>query len=82
MKTSALITTADTALRLKDVLSYTGLSRSTIYNKINCKSKQYDPDFPRPFHVGIKAIAWSNLQIQAWITKRKEALTFSNKTNQ
>lgn len=49
MKTSALITTADTALRLKDVLSYTGLSRSTIYNKINCKSKQYDPDFPRPF---------------------------------
>src|SRR5256885_4180440 len=37
------------ACRLKDVIRITGLSRSTIYGRINKTSSQFDPTFPRPF---------------------------------
>ena len=34
-------------LRLKQVIEYTGLSRSTIYDIMDTKSKRYDSTFPR-----------------------------------
>ncbi|MYM75598.1 AlpA family phage regulatory protein [Duganella sp. FT134W] len=37
-----------TILRRKQVEARTGLSRSTIYEKINKKSPRYDHTFPRP----------------------------------
>ena len=36
-----------TILKRKQVEAITGLSRSTIYAKLDPKSKQYDPDFPK-----------------------------------
>jgi|JI9StandDraft_2_1071091.scaffolds.fasta_scaffold02796_5 prophage regulatory protein len=39
-------------IRIDEVANRTATSRSTIYNRINPKSKYYDPRFPQPFRIG------------------------------
>ena len=65
-------------IRIKQVQALTGLSRSAIYDRINPKSKRYDPTFPK----GIKlyastqssgAVGWNEQAIQAWIEQRLHA---------
>lgn len=65
-------------IRIKQVQALTGLSRSAIYDRINPKSKRYDPAFPK----GIKlyastqssgAVGWNEQAIQAWIEQRIHA---------
>jgi prophage regulatory protein len=34
-------------LRMKQLIEQTGLSRSTLYEMMDVKSKRYDPTFPR-----------------------------------
>src|SRR5258708_32086722 len=60
------------ACRLKDVIRITGLSRSTIYGRINKTSSQFDPTFPRPFPLygGAQlrgAKGWRVHEINAWL---------------
>lgn len=60
------------ACRLKDVIRITGLSRSTIYGRINKASSQYDPTFPKPFPLygGTQlrgAKGWRLHDIDAWL---------------
>lgn len=45
-------------LRLRQLLKALGLSRSTVYLRINPKSKYYDPVFPKPIRLGAKAVGW------------------------
>ncbi|MGV7172376.1 helix-turn-helix transcriptional regulator [Xanthomonas axonopodis] len=40
------------AVRLPEVLQLLGISRSTLYNRLDESSPQYDPDMPRPFKLG------------------------------
>lgn len=47
-------------LRLKDVLSITGLAKTTIYKKIN------EGDFPRPVKLGERCSAWLDSEISQW----------------
>jgi len=35
-------------LRLHELIKLIGLSRSSIYDRLNRRSKRYDPNFPRP----------------------------------
>lgn len=60
------------ACRLRDVVTLTGLSRSTIYGRLCKKSPYYDPSFPRPFPLfgGTQrrgAKGWRLLDVQAWL---------------
>lgn len=61
-------------IRLKQVIALTGLSRSTIHDRITPKSKRYDASFPKsiklnsPLQVG--AVGWIGSEIQAWIKQR------------
>ncbi len=48
-------------LRLPEVLSRTGLSRSTLYA---------DQQFPKSVKVGQRAVAWPEDEIEAWINAR------------
>ena len=57
-------------LRLKHVIHMIGLSRSTIYDKMDRKSPRYDPSFPRPFKIGLSAIGWREDAIQTWLNTR------------
>jgi len=56
-------------LRLCDVITITGLSRSSIYNKINPKSSYYDKTFPKSFKLGLRVTGWLKADIEMWIKK-------------
>jgi prophage regulatory protein len=52
---------ATTILRLPDVVSRTGLSRTVIYRRIT------DRTFPKPVALGQRAIGWRESDIIDWI---------------
>lgn len=57
-------------LRRKQVEARTGLSRTTIYDRINPKSPRYDPAFPKPISLGAGAVGWVESELNAWIESR------------
>ena len=50
-----------TILRRKKVETRTGLSRSTIYLRIQ------EGTFPRPISLGARAVGWLEHEIEAWL---------------
>jgi prophage regulatory protein len=48
-------------LRLPDVLSKVGLSRSTIYDRMEKGT------FPKSISIGVNSVAWVEGDIDAWI---------------
>jgi prophage regulatory protein len=58
-------------IRLKEVVSLTGLSRSTIYDKQNPKSSRFDPSFPQKINLGIRAVGYFQKEIEAWLDSMK-----------
>ncbi|ODT70964.1 MAG: DNA-binding protein [Pelagibacterium sp. SCN 63-23] len=52
-------------LRLPAVIDATGLSRSTIYDMMKAGS------FPRPVNIGMRAVAWPESAIAAWLQSRQ-----------
>lgn len=72
---AALIQSALTILRLKQVVARTGLSRSTIYAKMRFNPKRpgnFDPTFPMPIAIGTKAVGWLEAEIDGWIAAQIE----------
>lgn len=61
---------APVMLRIKQVKERTGLSRSTIYNKMDPSSPFHDPDFPRRVQLGRASVAWEENEIDEWLHKR------------
>jgi prophage regulatory protein len=49
-------------LRRKQVEARTGLSRSTIYLRIQKGT------FPRPINLGIRAVGWVENEIETWLS--------------
>ena len=56
-----------TILRLPDVKTTTGLSRSTIYLRVA------EGSFPKPVGLGGRAVGWLEAEIQDWLQRRIEA---------
>jgi prophage regulatory protein len=61
-----------TILRRKQVEARTGLSRSTIYDKLSKKSPRFDPTFPRAIKLGINAVGWVEAEIDSWLHNRTQ----------
>lgn len=59
-----------TILKRKQVEAVTGLSRSTIYAKLDPKSKQHDPDFPKALSLGAQSVGWYSDEIENWVNTR------------
>ena len=76
-----VVSTTDLFQMIKriDVEKMTGLSRSTIYDRINPKSKRYDPDFPKPVKFG-HLTRWRLSEVQSWIQSKIEARNLQQKT--
>lgn len=51
-------------LRRQQVLNRVGFSRSTLYSYMSRNL------FPRPIRIGVRAVAWSEPAINAWIEER------------
>jgi prophage regulatory protein len=54
-------------LRLPEVMTRTGLSRSTIYLRIS------QGNFPKPVSLGARAVGWIEVEIQEWLQRQIEA---------
>ena len=57
-------------ISIKDVTELTGLSRSTIYEMLNPKSKYYDASFPGKVSLTINRVGWVASEINQWIESR------------
>lgn len=55
------MTTEERLLRLPEVIERTGLSRSSLYQRIN------QGTFPRPIKLGQRASAWPLSEIDQWV---------------
>jgi prophage regulatory protein len=59
-------------LRIRQLRECIGLSRSTIYDRLNPMSPRYDSTFPRPIKLGKFAVGWVEEDIYRWIESRIE----------
>ena len=57
-------------LSIEDVGSYTGFSRSTIYELINEESDRYDPTFPKKVQLTKVRVVWVASEITEWINTK------------
>ena len=57
-------------LSIKDVSSYTGLSRSTIYEMVSEKSDRYDSTFPKKVQLTKVRVMWVASDIAEWISNK------------
>jgi|UPI00068BBA10 prophage regulatory protein len=57
-------------LRMPEVTMMLGISRSSIYEKLNPKSKYYDADFPKPIRLGAASVGWRSTSLDEWIASR------------
>jgi len=55
---------ANEILLMSDVIRLTGFSRTSIYRLIE------QANFPKPFKLGLKKLAWKKDWIDAWINRR------------
>ena len=64
--------TAPTILRRKQLEERVGLKRSTIYSKLDCKSKYFDPSFPKPIYLGKigRSVGWLENEVNNYIQSR------------
>ncbi|MFC6631037.1 helix-turn-helix transcriptional regulator [Acinetobacter beijerinckii] len=56
---------------MKGVTELVCLSKSSLYDKMNPKSKRYDSSFPRPIRLGLSAVGWLEQDIIDWINSKK-----------
>lgn len=57
-------------LPLKQVIHYTGLSSTTIYDMLDKKSSRYDPTFPTQVKLSKGRVAWVESEIAEWINTK------------
>jgi len=59
--------TARRLLRRKQVEQVLGISKSSIYARLDKNSPHYDPAMPRPIKIGATSIAFIQSEIDAYI---------------
>ncbi len=57
-------------LRRSDVEVITGLSKSTIYAKMDSKSPYFDPDWPKRVNLGPRSVGWYRHEVIKWVESR------------
>lgn len=62
-------TQAPAFYRLRDVITFTALSRSTIYRRIS------EGRFPSPIHLGGRASGWPRAALQQWVDNPEQYRT-------
>lgn len=54
-------------LSREQVIHYTGLGKSTIYDMLNKKSSRYDSSFPTQVKLSEGRVAWVESEIAHWL---------------
>ncbi|AXO17980.1 helix-turn-helix transcriptional regulator [Providencia vermicola] len=58
-------------LRITELTKVLGISRSSIYEKLNPRSKYYDDTFPKPLKLGASSVGWLYSEIEKWVASRE-----------
>lgn len=59
-------------LRVEGVLELVPISRAAHFDKLNKKSKNYDPTYPKPVMLGSRSSGYIEGEVIAWIEARME----------
>ena len=59
----------NTVLRVNDTARVMGVSRATIWNWANPKSRHYRPDFPKPIKLSANITGWLSSEIEEYLNK-------------
>ena len=57
-------------IRRPEVERLTGLSRSTIYAKMDPNSLYFDPEWPKKVSLGRRSVGWYRHEIIEWVESR------------
>ncbi|PKG36831.1 helix-turn-helix transcriptional regulator [Psychrobacter sp. Sarcosine-3u-12] len=57
-------------LPLKQVVHYTGLSSTTIYDMLDRRSNRYDPTFPVQVKLSKGRVAWVESEVAQWLESK------------
>ena len=57
-------------LPLKEVIYFTGLSSTTIYDMLDKKSNRYDPTFPIQVKLSKERVAWVENEVAQWLGEK------------
>ena len=60
-------------LRRKQLEERIGIKRSSIYDKLDPKSKNYDPTFPRTVSLGARSVGWYEHEVETWLASRQRS---------
>lgn len=62
----------DRIIRRDEVLALTGFKKSTLHNRLNPKSRWYDPEFPRPICLSPSSgiVGWYLSEVLKWCATR------------
>lgn len=63
--------TPTSIIRMKQIAEFLNESRTTIYNRMNPKSKSFDPAFPKRIRLGARSAGILKSELEAWIAARK-----------
>ena len=55
-------------IRRGELQQITGLSRSSIYDRMNPRSTRFDEDFPRPVKIGKSAVGWLQTEVSDYVS--------------
>lgn len=58
-------------IRKAALLKKIGISKSTLYNRLNPKSIYRDQSFPKPFKIGLSCLGWDESEVDAWLESQK-----------
>ena len=64
---------SDRIIRRLDTMKMLGVSKSTLADWQNPKSKRYRPDFPKKIQLGVNSVGYLESEINSYITKLAEA---------
>lgn len=57
-------------INIKQVVLFTGVGRSTVYEMMDEDSPYYDPTFPKKVQITKNRIGWSAYEIHQWIENK------------
>ena len=60
-------------LRIDQLEAMIGVKATTIYEKLNPKSRYYDEKFPKQIPLGPGSVGWEESAIDGWLEQRKES---------
>lgn len=59
-------------IRLNEVCQLIGMSKATVWAKLNIDSPYYDKAFPKQIRISKRAVAWDKAEVMAWIHLQKD----------